>query len=104
MASGPNTAATHVKNRITPDTAPCSGLRKQLMPFELSVGYSTDMKRPDNGRRRIATRTPASIDIPKQRSMARLNMVTTVAQFKRARTQDPMNLPAARRTKKIEIA
>src|SRR5437763_869947 len=38
MASGPSAAAVQVKNRITPETAPCSVLGKQLMPFEFSVG------------------------------------------------------------------
>ena len=38
IASGPKTAETHVKNKITPATAPCSDFGKQLMPFELMVG------------------------------------------------------------------
>src|SRR5215475_5960873 len=79
-------------------------LAKQLMPFELRVGYSTDMNRPEAGRRRIADPAPATMDTPKQMSMAKLNTVRTVAQFKRASTQDPTNLPAARSTKKIEMA
>jgi len=38
IANGPKAAAPQVKNRMTPDTAPCSVFRKQLMPLELIVG------------------------------------------------------------------
>ncbi len=38
IASGPTAADTHVKKRITPETAPCSDFGKQLIPLELTVG------------------------------------------------------------------
>src|SRR5690242_8947446 len=104
MASGPTTAAQQVKNRMTPATVPCSDLGKQLMPLELIVGYRTDIKRPDNGSRYAAVCTPLIMLRVKQIKMAKLNMLVTAAQFSRASIHEPINLPAARSTKKMEMA
>ena len=49
IASGASTAETQVKKRMTPAPAPWSAFGRQLIPFELIVGYITDMKSPDRG-------------------------------------------------------
>jgi hypothetical protein len=104
MASGASTADTHVKKRITPAAAPCSDFGTQLMPFELIVGYITDMNSPETGSRYTAQPTPLATRSEKQITMLPLSSASTPCQGKRVSSQAPTNRPAARRTKKIEIA
>lgn len=64
----------------------------------------TDIKMPEKGSRYTARRIPATILTIKHMRIAKLKMVITAAQFSFASIQEPMNLPAARSTKKMEIA
>jgi hypothetical protein len=62
------------------------------------------MNKPDMGRRNMAMPTPPIALTIKQTNIARLNTVTTAAQFNLASIHEPINLSAARSTRKIEIA
>src|ERR1039458_2400734 len=97
---GAKAAPPHVKKRITPETAPCSLLLKQLIPFELMVGYITDMKSPDSGSNTTATCAEPSIAPAKQRRMAPVKSASTHAHEKCLRTNAPRKRPPARNKKK----
>jgi hypothetical protein len=64
----------------------------------------SDMKSPENGRRNTAVPIPPAMLPMKQTKIARLKMVMTPVQFRRPSIHDPMNLPIARRMKKLDIA
>src|SRR3954467_5633521 len=104
MASGPSAAAAAVKNRMTPAAAPCWLLGKQLMPFELSVGYMIDMHRPDMGSNQAPVSTPPINDPRKHRKIARLNTTRAVVHESRPRSHAPRKRPSARNTKKMVSA
>src|SRR5690349_12465063 len=104
MASGPNAAATAVKNRITPAAAPCCDLRKQLMPLELSVGYMTDMNSPESGSSQAPLVPPQNSDPRKHRKMAALKAASATVHATRPSNHAPRNRPSARSTKKIVSA
>ena len=56
------------------------------------------------GKRNTETEIPLIMLSAKQPNIAKLNQVTTAAQFNLASIHTPKNLPAARSTKKIEMA
>src|SRR2546430_15599246 len=84
---------------MIPATEPCSDFGKQLMPFELSVGYRTDINSPHSGSRKTPTAGPP-IRLPaKQMKIARLSRASTVDQDVRPHIHAPTIRPAARSTK-----
>src|SRR6185295_7786492 len=103
IAIGAHTADTQVKKRMTPAAAPCSVLGTQLMPFELSVGYTTDMKMPESGSRYTAQSTPPVTLRTKHSRMLPLDTASAVCQRRRVSIQAPRKRPAARSRKKTEM-
>ncbi len=59
-------------SKITPATAPCCDLGKQLIPFEFIVGYMTDTNRPERGNKKTAESIPPIMLPAKHTRMAKL--------------------------------
>ena len=74
------------------------------MPFEFSVGYTMDMKRPESGSSHAAASTPNDSEPRKQRKIAAPTIASAAVQDTCASSHAPRNRPAARSTKKIVSA
>ena len=72
------------------------------MPFELIVGYITDMKSPDSGRQEDGPVHAADDRERKQSRMLPLNTASTACQRNCCSIQAPRKRPAARSRKNTD--